>query len=480
MINYETLKEHAKNEGYKISDLLALAAKNDPFYVGRPAEETAAMWFANIWRQFGYGSGVHLRRVHYQLVSQKPPVARPDGQPYQNTKKDWAYLNDASKWARYLNLVNADDFVDRRNPDAIIKTDWRLPGDWMYEDPAPGYSTTADWLYQDDEDDQYVLPELPRLPGLPEELPDLPDFAVTGYYGLQQDYHIEIWCEKTTVNDVLLPLCERYNVNLITGAGEMSITSVVDFLKRVQASDRPARIIYISDFDPAGLGMPISVARKIEYFQRNEGFDELDIILHPVCLTADQISEYDLPRIPVKSADLRKANFEADHGAGAVELDALEALHPGAIERIIETAILQWYDTTLLSRARSVRRHLIAALADEHAEAIDPYSDEVTQAADGYTELLDDFAETQGEFDDLVAGFVTDIQAYTERLANIKADVSDIHERVLTDLDNVYVDLDEFPLPTPDLPEQDNSLLYSSEREYFEQLQYYKDLRHGL
>ena len=41
-----------------------------------------------------------------------------------------------------------------------------------------------------------------------------------------QRYHIEIWAEKTTMNDVLLPLCQRYGVNLITGAGEQSLTSV--------------------------------------------------------------------------------------------------------------------------------------------------------------------------------------------------------------------------------------------------------------
>jgi hypothetical protein len=29
-----------------------------------------AKWFAELWRQFGYTTGVHLRRVHYQVISQ--------------------------------------------------------------------------------------------------------------------------------------------------------------------------------------------------------------------------------------------------------------------------------------------------------------------------------------------------------------------------------------------------------------------------
>ena len=40
-----------------------------------------------------------------------------------------------------------------------------------------------------------------------------------------------------------------------------------------------------------------------------------------------------------KESDKGKARFEAQHGAGAVELDALEALHPGELRRIVEAAI---------------------------------------------------------------------------------------------------------------------------------------------
>jgi len=80
-MDYNTIKEMAKDQGIRINDLLALAPKNDPFYVGRDGEVTAAEWFADLWRQFGYTTGVHLRRVHYQVVSQDPPVLRPDGTP---------------------------------------------------------------------------------------------------------------------------------------------------------------------------------------------------------------------------------------------------------------------------------------------------------------------------------------------------------------------------------------------------------------
>ena len=101
--SYETLKQIAKGSGRAVSDLLALASKNDPFYVGSPATVTAARWFAGVWKQAGYTTGVHLRRVHYWLVSN--PVAMPSGETYENTEACWKWLGDAGKYARYLGYI---------------------------------------------------------------------------------------------------------------------------------------------------------------------------------------------------------------------------------------------------------------------------------------------------------------------------------------------------------------------------------------
>lgn len=480
-LNYETIKQLAKEHGLTIADLCALSPKNDPFFTGRPAEEKAARWFADLWQRFGYQSGVHLRRVHYQIVSQDPPVKRPDSTPYENTQKDWDYLNEASKWARYLNLVSPGAFADRRNPEAIINARWHFPDDYFYADPTPRYEVEGGWPEEsDDEPDPYGLPELPRLPSLPAHLPPLPYFEVLGYSGVQQSHHIEVWCEKTTMNDVLLPLCERYNVNLITGAGEMSITSVVEFLQRVRHAERPARIIYISDFDPAGLGMPISVARKVEYFQRNEGYDDLDLMLHPIALTADQVQQYHLPRVPVKATDLRKANWEAAYGKGQVELDALEALHAGALAEIVQEAILQWYDPTLSNRAWEQRYALDEALRDRRATILAGYRDEVDELTQDYESLVDDFSETELRFFELVHGFQPEIDAYGERLEAIRHQAQDLYARIVRALSQVAIDLDDYALPEPDLPDEDDRVLYRSQRDYFEQLERYKALRLGM
>ena len=466
-MNYTTIKREAQALGCSVNDLIALAPQNDPFYTGRPAELDAAQWFANLWARFGYGHGVHLRRIHYQLVSQDLPIQKPNGTRYENTDNDWKYLGDASKYARYLELVPADHFVDRRNPDAILNADW-------HEDPEPDYwADDGGWWHN------HNLPDLPALPDLPESLPYLPDFVVSGYDGIQQPYLVEVWAEKTTMNDVLEPLCERYRVNLVTGAGELSITAVVDFLERVQQSGRPARILYVSDFDPAGLGMPISVARKVEFYQRKRGFDDQDIKLDPVVLTADQVAAYRLPRMPVKDSDRRKASFEAAHGQGQVELDALEALHPGELARILEGTILNYHDPQLEQRAREQEGSLRQALEGERERIADELQEDLGAVESDYADLRGEFAATRRRFAELVADFQAEIDAHRERLDAIRDRGREVYGVLYERLRDVDLDVGDYPLPEADLPPESDDLLYDSTRDYLAQLGFYKSHRNG-
>src|SRR6266516_1880627 len=120
MIDYGQIKQLAKETGQRVTDLIVLAPQNDPFYTGTPNDCALAEWFAGLWHAFSYSSGVHIRRVHYQIVSQKPPVLLPNGTPYENTVESWDMLNLASKAARYLGLVDPASFHDRRNPDPVV------------------------------------------------------------------------------------------------------------------------------------------------------------------------------------------------------------------------------------------------------------------------------------------------------------------------------------------------------------------------
>ncbi|MBN1874720.1 MAG: hypothetical protein JXA33_10860 [Anaerolineae bacterium] len=478
MYNYDALKRKAKEQGVRVSDLLALAPQNDPFYTGRPSEIQAAQWFADLWARFGYTTGVHLRRIHYQIVSQDPPVQMPNGSGiYENTQNHWDYLNNAAKWARYLDLVPVEAFVDRRNPESVINARFPKPGDWMYDDPTPGWHIG----YADDEWESLTSPTLPELPDLPRSLPHPPSYYVEGYDGIQQEYLVEVWVEKTTMNDVLEPLCRLYGVNLVTGAGELSITVVIKFLERAREADRLARILYVSDFDPAGLGMPISIARKVEFYQRKlDDLVDIDIRLEPVALTHDQVAQYKLPRVPVKDSDLRKASFEAAYGTGQVELDALEALHPGELKRIVMETILQYYDPYLERRAQRVRRNAQYALSSDEANTYEPYTWRFDVLNAAYQETLGRFQETRARFAEMARKFRDELDAYNEELHDIRRLGKRVYGKLYTELEANGRDIeDEFPLPEADLLPEDDELLYDSRRSYLEQLRYYTAHRHN-
>src|SRR3989304_3831676 len=95
---------------------------------------------------------------------------------------------------------------------------------------------------------------------------DIGDGIVEGYDYQEGDQpvHLEIWCEKSTVDDVLVPLCQVYGMNLVTGTGYESITASVVMLQRALEAGKRVRLLYISDYDPAGRNMPIAVARQLE------------------------------------------------------------------------------------------------------------------------------------------------------------------------------------------------------------------------
>src|SRR2546423_1732921 len=427
-MNYEMIKQLAKEMGCKVTDLIPLAPQNDPFYTGTPTDWAVAEWFAQLWQQFGYRDKVHIRRMHYQIVSQRTPVLMPNGKPYENTSECWDMLNMASKAARYLQLVSPAAFSDRRNDDPVIFAPSSSSG--------PHVRVYGN-LWQSSLD----LPDFPEVP----------EYGTDGFTG-QQAYHVELWCEKSTMNDVLEPLCQHYEANLQTGLGELSITATLALVSRLRQANTPARILYVSDFDPAGQSMPVAVSRKIEYFVRTLGLD-LDVRVFPVVLTLEQVQHYGLPRTPIKETERRRIGFESRHGEGAVELDALEALYPGELQAVLSRYIECYYDSSLDERITQARAALENDLGVVWQQVAGRYADDVEALRSEYEQL-------QREFEGRMAG-------YTQR-------VQGLWQAMRQELDVSVPDLGYYPLPQPECYGEIGDGLYDSGRDYLEQLEAYK------
>ncbi len=350
VVDYAWIKAQAKARKCTVKSIVALAPKNDPFYNGTPSDIASANWFRDIWARAGFQTA-HLRRVHYWCVSQGD-LLRHDGLPYENTDGCWDYLCTASKNARYLGTVPVENVMDNKSPDPHIHAD--------YTSGEPTFNVDA---------------------------PDLADpyIEVDGFSPERvQPFHLELLVEKSTMNDVLIPLCRKYHANLVTAEGEFSITAVRRLAARVRQADKPARIFFISDFDPAGKSIPKAVARKLEYFIQGTGFD---VKLTALALTLDQVQRYSLPRVPIKESETRGAAFEATYGEGAVELDALEALHPGVLGGIVDGALAPFYSMEASRELSRKERALRQAVKAEVEAITERYADEI-EALKSMTEEL--------------------------------------------------------------------------------------------
>jgi hypothetical protein len=198
----------------------------------------------------------------------------------------------------------------------------------------------------------------------------------------------------------------QYHTNFCASLGEMSITAVYQLVQRMKASGKPCRVFYISDFDPVGRTIPLSVARKAEYLIRRYE-PALDIKLFPLVLTHQQCLEYELPRVPIelsqksevamKRTRTRRDHFEAQHGEGATELDALEAIHPGALGEILTEAILHYYDETYLQEIREHDEEASDELNVLNEQAEEVYETELAGVRADYDGLRAQVSERVGQ-----------------------------------------------------------------------------------
>jgi hypothetical protein len=334
--------------------------------------------------------------------------------------------------ARYLELVDPAAFVDRRNHKPIINTSDR-EFDPRIEVVEGSYNTEA-------------------------ELPDFPDLPYFYPYDFEnpQKYHLEIWCEKTTMDDVLIPICQRYGANLVRGVGEMSITATLDLTNRIASAGKPARIFYISDFDPAGKSMPVAASRKTEYFIRKLDDDFVDVRLFPIVLTEDQVKAYRLPRTPIKESESRRFAFEDRFGSGATELDALEALRPGELARVVTSYLDHYFDHTLQRRTWRAETRLnddlkaiAAGIRFEHSAELD---------------------ELREEYDQIVAEFKDRLAQHNERR-------SALFNAITEEMEQQKPDIADYPIPEAETPGEIGGGLYNSERDYIDQIRAYKEFQ---
>ena len=389
MKKLRAIKHMATKHNQRPEKFLDLDRRNDPFYIGSKTQYANAEWAKQLYSILDPGRPIHTRRLHYFALTQ-PQHRKPKGGIYTNTNADWKFLCCACKFARYLDLLPYDGFVDRRNLFRPVQS-------YRYAKP----DELGSWR------------ELMK-----QTIEKMCHLHIRYMLSKLLPVHIEVWCEKSTAVDLLEAIAEKYNINIIVSMGEISLTAVWQFVKRVSACNKPARLFYISDFDPAGENMPVSVARKIEFILRQHKLKrKLDIKVKHLMLTPRQCRQFQLPGIPLSEAISQNSSFTKYHGRTTTELHALEVARPGYICESVNNQLNRYLDLSRITRAIKMCDNVMSQLVEQLGEVIEANTD--MSAAFGITEkllaqggLFDDSEFTRQWMFDSARDYMTQLAAY--------------------------------------------------------------------
>jgi hypothetical protein len=394
----------------------------DPYRLATPRRRREGEWFAELWSA---SDDRHLRGFHYKLIGQ---ATKPDGSPYTGAHDDWLWLKDAASAARWLGLVPFEDFDDRRAGEPVIH---RAERDGTELSAGVG----ADFDAQ--------APQIEVTEGETSEISLYPTLAGMA---AEQPYILAIFGEKSSLAEELRPVAVETGADMYLETGEQSITHVHHIAARAVADGRPLIVLTVTDCDPSGYQMPVSIARKLQALRDLE-FPPLDVDLIHVGLTPDQVRSFELPSSPLSEKDKRKARWIERMGVEQTEVDSLLALHPGALARMARDALSPYFDPGLAERVDSAREQW-------RAEAVDVIGENIANVPD----LADRLAGIEARASDISAR-IEALEDEAESLREAAAQINAEGEALDVEIADINAGLaelaGEIDLALPDVPEAD-------------------------
>lgn len=460
----DVIQSKADELDLNLDDVLLQSPRRDPLNVGTSSDHAKGRWFEDLWREAisqREADSIHIRGLHYVVVQLdrdvEPPSSRTSWDRYRNASKCYGYLTDAGACARVLGYVPIGGVVDEKNQQERIT-------EYTGHDVEP--------------DSRLILNnngyQSPRVPDVDDEarlkFDDLDDLIdkiakqcarsnasrLSFNVAEQQPYHVELWSEKALPDAVRRTARDAGADAIVEGEGHLSYRVAHDFVTRVERAGKPAVVLYLADFDPAGEAMPGAMAAKISWLDKSDALSHR-VHLSRLAVTADQVDELDLPREPVDVDPAKKGyhtlaeDWMDERGGGAVELSALEA-DLDNYRQIVRDGVLSVSDTDIRSANEDVK--------EEFADEVEERAREKLEDSDLDSKVSD--------LRDWVERFNDELEAAREPLENLR-DVAD--EGIDDDWDQTIQDaIDSVDMPDVDVPDGDAdppaSPLYDSERDY--------------
>lgn len=147
---------------------------------------------------------------------------------------------------------------------------------------------------------------------------------------------VEVWCESRSLAGVLQADCERLAVSLYPAGGFASATLCYEAACEIDRADRTdVVVLYIGDYDPAGLLIDQSIETELLKHLRTR------LIIRRLAINEEQISVYDLPTKPRKKGDKRRLDVNETVEAEAMPAMILRQIVREAVESYLPPRALQ-------------------------------------------------------------------------------------------------------------------------------------------
>ena len=128
----------------------------------------------------------------------------------------------------------------------------------------------------------------------------------------------EVWAESRSIASVMLADCKDLAVDLYPCGGFTSLSFVHAAAQFHNASPdkRPLVIVYVGDYDPAGVLIDVALKRELREHLRSD----IELDFRRIGINEEQVELYDLPTKPRKDGDKR-----SQHVTYSVEAEAMPA-----------------------------------------------------------------------------------------------------------------------------------------------------------
>jgi hypothetical protein len=426
----------SRKTGLSPGKLTVLVLRNDPYRCA-PAQRRNAEWFAEHWAAH---DARHLRGLHYKLIGR---ALKPNGRQYSGAYKDFRWLQEASSAARWLGLISFDGFEDRRNGDPVIH---RAERDGTELSAGVGADFNA---------------EPPTVEVTEGETGEISIYPTLAGMTAEQPYILAVFGEKSSLDDELRPVAVETGADMYLETGEQSITHAYHIAERAAADGRPLIVLVVSDCDPSGYQMSVSIARKLQAL-RDLQFPTLDVDVIHVGLTPDQVRQFDLPSSPLSDNEKRAGRWTELMGVEQTELDSLLTLHPGALARMVREALSPYFDSTLDERVRAAERTWGTEARNVIGEGLAAVPDLAAKLAEIEARASDISARIEALADEAesVRAAAAQINAQDGTLA---AEIADINAELAELASEIDLDLPDVPEPgLPDRPTDGPNMVLSS------------------